>query len=132
MNHQDMLDKIDTLYEGRQTGDISNMEKVLAPGAEFQFAGEKTIVDAFPGGSSGPPSEIAAALFEQLDMHSRERVESIIEGHKVAVLTKATLCTKDGEPFEHLMFDLWEFNDDGLITRGRQFQDTAKIIAELS
>jgi len=38
---------------------------------------------------------------------------------------------KGGVPFQHELFDLWEFNDDGLITAGHQFQDTAKVIEEL-
>jgi hypothetical protein len=29
------------------------------------------------------------------------------------------------------MFDLWEFDEDGLICCGTQFLDTAKLVAEM-
>jgi hypothetical protein len=29
------------------------------------------------------------------------------------------------------MFDLWEFDDEGLICCGTQFLDTAKLVAEM-
>ena len=132
MDREDMLKAIETLYEGRRTGDLEKFSEVLAEGAEFRFVGDDSITSAFPGGTDSDPNEVAQKLFEQLDMIERERGASVVEGNQVAVQFKAVLCAKGGEPFEHEMFDLWEFNDEGKITRGSQFQDTAKIIHEMN
>ena len=131
MSRDEMLAKIDALYAGRASGDVSAFEEILTPDSEFRFAGDTTIVAAFPGGTTRDPTEVAQDLFAKIDMLDREQVSSVVEGNRVSVLTKATLRVPGREPFEHLMFDLWEFTDDGRIKNGMQFQDTAKIIAEL-
>lgn len=132
MDRDEMLSKIETLYEGRRTGNFEKFDEVLADGAVFQFIGDASITSAFPGGTESDPNKVAQKLFEQLDMVKRERGASVVEGNRVAVQFKAVLCAKGGVPFEHEMFDLWEFDDEGRIKRGSQYQDTAKIIHELN
>lgn len=132
MNREDMLSKIDALYEGRMTGDQSAFDKILAPEAAFSFEGDTSITSAFPGGESHDPLVVAQELFEQVDMLERKQLDAVVEGNRVAVLVQATLRIGTAPPFEHLMFDLWEFDEHGRITSGRQFQDTAKIVQELT
>lgn len=132
MDREEMLQKIETLYEGRRTGDLEKFSEVLAEGAEFRFVGDESFIRAFPGGTDSDPGEVAQKLFEEMDMVRLERAASVVEGNRVAVQFKAVLCPKGGEPFEHEMFDLWEFDEEGKIVRGSQFQDTAKIIHEMN
>ncbi len=131
MDREAMLEAIETLYEGRRTGDTSLFEKVLAPHASFRFVGDGSIIMEFPGGRDSDPQKVAQALFEQVDMLERTMLSATIEENRAAIHWRAVMRVKGGVPFQHELFDLWEFNDDGLITAGHQFQDTAKIIEEL-
>ncbi|QUL37016.1 nuclear transport factor 2 family protein [Erythrobacter sp. JK5] len=131
MDRETMLEKIDTLYRGRQNGDRSAFASVLAPDATFRFVGNASFIQSFPGGRDDGPDQVAAKLFEQIDMLERTLVDAVVEGNRAATHFKSVLRVKGGEPFEHEMFDLWEFDDEGRIIKGSQFQDTAKIIDEL-
>ena len=131
MDRDAMLKRVETLYEGRRTGDMSKFDEVLAEGATFRFAGESSIVAEFPGGETQEPQEVAQALFDQIEMLERRCVSAIAEGNKLAVHFATILRVHGGEPFEQELFDLWEFDEDGRITHGSQFQDTAKIINEM-
>lgn len=127
----DMLAKVDALYKGRTTGDTSAFDVVLAEGATFKYEGEDSLIAAFPGGRADDPREVAQALFDQIDMTDRKCVQTFVEGDNLAVLWETELCVKGREPFRQMLFDIWEFNEAGKITRGTQYQDTAKIIEEV-
>lgn len=131
MDREAMIGAVETLYKGRRTGDTSLFEKVLAPQASFRFVGEGSIIMEFPGGSDSEPEKVAQALFEQIDMLELKLISSTIEENRAALHWRAVLRAKGGAPFQQELFDLWEFNEAGLITAGHQFQDTAKIINEL-
>ena len=131
MNRDEMLAKVDTLYQGRTSGDMSKFGEVLAEGATFRYAGEESLIAAFPGGRTREPSEVAQALFEQIDMTDRTCVQTFVEGNKLAVVWDTELCVKGGKPFRQELFDIWEFGDDGKVIKGTQYQDTAKVIAEV-
>ena len=131
MNRDEMLAQVDRLYEGRTNGDTKAFDEVLAEGATFKYEGDELLIAAFPGGRTQKPSEVAQALFEQIDMTDRKPVQIFAEDNKLAVLWDTELCVKGREPFRQMLFDIWEFDDQGKVTRGTQFQDTAKIIEEV-
>lgn len=131
MNREDMLAKVDTLYEGRTTGDRSKFGDVMADDATFSFSGEETLIAAFPGGRTSDPGQVAEALYQQIDMLGRECVQTFVEGNKLAVLWDTKLRVKGREPFRQMLFDIWEFDAEGKVCRGTQYQDTAKIIEEV-
>lgn len=131
MERDQRLASVETLYEGRRTGDLGAFAQVLAPDAVFRFAGEGSIIAEFPGGSNERPEEVAQALFDELDMLERRLISAVCDGPFLAVRFATVLRPKGGEPFEQELFDLWEFDDQGKIVSGTQFQDTAKIINEI-
>ena len=131
MQREDMLAKVEAAYNGRRTGDFSRFPEILAEGAEFTFAGDQTLLAVLPGSGGVPADRVARELFENLEMRSLERLDAVAEGNRVAILWKTTLAPPGGEPFETLMFDLWEFDDSGRICKGTQFLDTAKIVDEM-
>ncbi|MEM7667316.1 MAG: nuclear transport factor 2 family protein [Pseudomonadota bacterium] len=131
MNREDMLTKIETLYKGRESGDRAQFASVLAPDATFRFVGDGSVIMSFPGGRTDEPDKVARELFEQIEMLDRRLVSATIEENRAAVHWRVVLKVKGGAPFEQELFDLWEFNETGLITKGSQFQDTAKILNEM-
>jgi len=72
--------------------------------------------------------QAARELFDAIELRSLERIETVAEGNRIAIMWRTTAVAPGGEPFETLMFDLWEFDDSGMICRGTQFLDTAKFI----
>ncbi len=130
----EMIDKVNVLYEGRRTGDTSGFAKVQAPDATFRFAGEASIVAQFPGHGSQDLDTVARDLFNTLTLHKKRTVTAVAEGNRLAANFVLTLQNeyKNRAQFEQEVFDLWTFNDAGQIASGLQFQDTAKIIAELA
>lgn len=129
MKREDMLAKVEAAYQARRSGDFAALEPIVAEDAVFSLAGDETLLAAMPGG----PSEVgvhhaARQLFDTLELRSLERVDAVAEGNKVAIMWKTTAAIPGSEPFDTLMFDLWEFDDDGRICRGIQFVDTAKFV----
>ena len=131
MNREDMLAKIETLYRGRSNGDLSQFAEVLAPHAEFRFVGDGSVIMSLPGGRSEKPEEVAQDLFDKLDMLDRRMESATVEENRAAVHWRAVMRFKGGDPFEMELFDLWEFGEDGRITKGSQFFDTAKVMDEM-
>ena len=135
MSGQEMLAQVAKLYQGRTTGDLGAFPEVLAPEAQFHFMGHESVVRAFPAGDSETPTDpntVAQALFEQVAMNACAFGEPVAQGNRLAVTVTAKLQVKGRPEFDHAMFDLWEFNEEGQIISGQQFQDTAKIIEELA
>ena len=134
LTRDEMIEKVDVLYEGRRTGDQSRFGEVLTQDATFRFVGEASLVKQFPGHGSQEPSVVAQALFDSLKLHEKRMVNAVAQGNQLAVHYVLTLQneTKGRERFDQEVFDLWTFNEAGQITNGLQFQDTAKIIAELA
>jgi ketosteroid isomerase-like protein len=133
LTRDEMIEKVDVLYEGRRTGDQSRFGEVLAQDATFRFVGEASLVAMFPGHGSQEPSVVAQALFDSLVLHDKRMANAVAQGNQLAVHYVLTLQneTKGGTRFDQEVFDLWTFNEAGEIASGLQFQDTAKIIEEL-
>lgn len=131
MNRDDMLAKIETLYKGRASGDLTLYPDALAPHAEFRFVGDGSVISTLPGGKSENPQEVATDLFNKLDMLDRRMESATVEENRAAVHWRVVMRFKGGDPFELELFDLWEFGEDGRITKGSQFFDTAKVMDEM-
>ncbi|MEL6738328.1 MAG: hypothetical protein AAFO28_05340 [Pseudomonadota bacterium] len=134
MTGEEMLAQIARLYKGRTTGILDDFPEVLADDARFYFMGNESIVSAFPAGATDDPNDpntVAQALFDEIAMNACEFGEPVAQGNRIAVTVKARLQVEGRPEFEHEMFDLWEFNEDGKVISGRQFQDTAKLVEEL-
>ena len=128
MQRDDMLAKVDAAYQARRTGDFSAMAEIVASDAAFSYAGEQSLLAALPASSAGKIHAAARELFETVEMRDLERLQAVAEDNRVAILWRTTLVPPGGEPFETLMFDLWEFDDSGKICCGTQFLDTAKVV----
>ena len=128
MQREEMLAKVEAAYDARRTGDFAKLASIVAEDAAFSFAGDQSLLAAMPGSGDVGVHRAAKELFESIELRELDRVEAVAEGNRVAILWRTTAVAPGAEPFETLMFDLWEFDDSGKICRGTQFVDTAKFI----
>ena len=128
MQREDMLTKVEAAYQARRTGDFEALEAIVAPDAVFTTAGDETLVAHLPGARDVGVRGAAKALFDSIELRTLDRLDAVAEGNRVAILWKTTVVVPDRDPFETLLFDLWEFDDSGKISKGTQFVDTAKFV----
>ena len=131
MQREDMLAKVEAAYAARRTGDFTKLKTVAAEDAAFSFAGEQSLLAGVLASGGVGVHQAARELFDTIEMRELERVQAVAEGNRVAILWRTTLVPPGGQPFETLMFDLWEFDDSGRICCGTQFLDTAKLVEEM-
>jgi len=127
MQRDEMLAKVHAAYQARRTGTFEALRAIVADDAHFSFAGDESLLAGMPGSGGVGVHKAAEQLFEAIDLTELEPVEAVAEGNKISIMWKTTAVVPGGEPFETLMFDLWEFDDAGKICRGTQFIDTAKF-----
>lgn len=127
MRREDMLAKVEAAYDARRTGDFSKLRVVVAEDAAFSFAGEQSLLAGMPGSGGVGVHQAAEELFKRIRLEKLELVEAVAEDKRIAILWRTTAAVPGKEPFETLMFDLWEFDDCGMICKGMQFIDTAKF-----
>jgi ketosteroid isomerase-like protein len=128
MQREDMLAKVEAAYHARRFGNLTALHEIVAEDAAFTYAGDHALMAGVPGVGELGVHQAAKQLFETIELRSLERVEAVAEGNRVAILWRTTVVVPGREPFETLMFDLWEFDDAGKICKGTQFLDTAKLI----
>ena len=128
MQREDMLAKVEGAYQARRTGNFDALQEIVAEGAIFSYAGEESLLAGMPATGGVGVHEAARQLFETIELKTLERADAVAEGNRVAILWKTNVVVPGREPFDTLMFDLWEFDDSGKICRGTQFVDTAKFI----
>ncbi|HEY4070930.1 MAG TPA: nuclear transport factor 2 family protein [Sphingomicrobium sp.] len=128
MQREDMLAKVEAAYQARRTGDFDKLKELVADNAEWTVAGEESLIAGFPGAGGVDVHQAARHLFDTIELRTLERVDALAEGNRVAILWKTNVVIPGSEPFETLMYDLWEFDDSGKICKGMQFVDTAKFI----
>ena len=131
MEREDMLAKVEAAYQARRSGDFAALEAVVSPDAVFSYGGEQSFLASVPASGAGSVHKAARELFETIEIRELERLEAVAEGNRVAILWRTTLVAPGGQPFETQMFDLWEFDGSGRISKGTQFVDTAKLVAEM-
>ena len=128
MQREEMIDKVEAAYHARRFGKLETLHAILAEDAAFTYAGDQSLLAGVPGAGELGVHQAATQLFETIKLRTLERVEAVAEGNRVAILWRNTVAVPGAEPFETLMFDLWEFDDSGRICKGTQFLDTAKLI----
>lgn len=128
LQRDDMLARVRAAYEARRTGDFDALRELVAEHAAWSVAGEESLIAGFPGTGGADVHEAARQLFETIELRTLERVDALVEGNRVAILWKTTVVIPGSEPFETLMYDLWEFDGSGKISKGMQFVDTAKFV----
>ena len=131
MQRDDMLAKVEAAYEARRSGDFAALEAIVSPEAKFIYGGERSLLASVPASGACGVVQAARELFQRIEIRALERVQAVAEGNRVAILWNTTLVPPGGAPFDTQMFDLWEFDDNGLICCGTQFLDTAKVVAEM-
>ncbi len=132
MQRDQMLAKVEAAYQARRTGDFAALEAIVAPDAVFSYGGEQSFLASVPASGAGSVHQAARELFETIEIRSLERVQTVAEDDRVAILWNTTLVPPGGQPFETQMFDLWEFDGSGRICKGTHFLDTAKLVAEMN
>ena len=128
MQRDDMIAKVEAAYHARRFGKLETLHEIVAEDAAFTYAGDHALMAGVPGAGELGVHQAAQQLFETIELRTLDRIEAVAEGDKVAILWRTTVAVPDAEPFETLMFDLWEFDATGKICRGTQFLDTARLI----
>jgi ketosteroid isomerase-like protein len=131
MTHEDMLAAVRELYRARKDGDFTSLGRIAAPDSEFSFNGIEEITRAFPGGTAKDVAQVARELFDGLEMVSLELVESLAGERKLATLWNGGFRYDGGRVFETRLYDLWTFDEQGRISGGLQFFDTALLAREM-
>ena len=121
-----MLRTIDRLYEARVKGDKAGVAALLAPGATFRIAGDPMPIPGVPPGE-GPADRKIADLIDEFEFHEIERVDAVVDGDRVAQLSRVRISRKGGEAFDAELYDLWTFGPGGKIVSGLQFGDAALV-----
>src|SRR5580658_959356 len=122
-----MLRTIDLLYARRVKGDKAGIAELLAPGATFRIAGDSLPIPGVPPGE-GPADRKIAELIDAFAFRKVERLDSLVDGDRVAVRSRAYISpTVGGGEITAELYDLWTFGPDGKVTSGLQFADAALI-----
>jgi ketosteroid isomerase-like protein len=126
-----MLKTIDELYVRRVAGDKTGVAALLAPGATFRIAGDSLPIPGIPPGE-GPADRKIADLIDSFVFHGIERPDALVDGDRVAVLSRASISPVGGEPITAELYDLWTFAPDGKVASGLQFADAALVARVLA
>lgn len=132
MDREQVLAIIDAGYAARMRGDQPAVAAMWAENAHFEIAGERTLIESFPGSGGGKAQPQVASLIELVQMTSATRVDAVVEGLRAAVMWRATVSFAGRPPFETLLYDLIELDEAGKFVSLRQFADTAKIVSEMA
>lgn len=124
---EEMIATIDRAFRARAAGDIEVMNAIWADGATYAMEGAEELMTRYPTGP-GDASDAIERLADLLDAADIERVDTIVEGHRAAVLWRATFS--NGREARTLqLFSRWEFDDDGRVATMHEYADTATIAA---
>jgi ketosteroid isomerase-like protein len=132
MDRNEVLAIIDRGYAARMRGDLAEIATMWAPDARFEVAGERTLLEGFPGAGRNEAHPSVASVIELVRMTSVERVDAVVDGLKAAVLWRARVSFASRPEFETMLYDFFELSADGKIVSLVQFTDTAKIASEMS
>jgi uncharacterized protein len=118
------------IYEAFGRGDIPAVLERLAEDVQWESWGDNTAQQAgVPWFEPQQGREGVSRFFEMVGgWEIREfSVLAIMEGgNKVAAEIVMEAVPAGGEPYRDEEMHLWDFNDDGLVTRMRHYTDTAK------
>ena len=113
----EVLETIDRFWKARLDGDTAAIHALLAPAATYTMAGHKDYVDK---SARVAATELVAAF----QFHNREELTTVVDGLKVAMVSRVAVSYRGGAVVNSEVCDLWEFDDAGKITSLKQFADT--------
>jgi ketosteroid isomerase-like protein len=126
MNRDAILDTIDRFWKVRVAGDKAGLRSFMAPDATYEMVGAKAFAD--PGLVGPAPAGPAAdSLIDAFKFNRVERLTTIIDGNRAAVVIAIEVSFRGGAPVKSEACDLWEFDDAGKVKSLRQFVDTALV-----
>ncbi|MEP7351090.1 MAG: nuclear transport factor 2 family protein [Sphingorhabdus sp.] len=131
LDRSKVLDIIDGIYVARVAGDQAAMAAVWTDDASYQLMGDANILGA-PLTRQSNARQAVSELIDQFKFHSADRVDTLIEGNRAAVLMRITVSASDGGRHDTHVFNLWEFDDNGKARSVIEFTDTALIMSMLA
>lgn len=131
MDRDAVLAIIDAAYAARTRHDAGELATIWREDAVFEVAGVSSLIESFPGATPSPSKPTVEEMMGLVEMHEVERMQALVEGNRAAILSRARVSFSGREPFDTLLYDLWELDDDGKVRSLLQFADTAKIVAEM-
>ena len=121
---------VQDIYEAFGRGDVPAVLERLAEDVQWESWGDNTAQQAgVPWFEAQQGREGVSRFFELVgSWEIREfSVLAIMEGgNKVAAEIVMDAVPAGGEPYRDEEMHLWDFNDEGLVTRLRHYTDTAK------
>jgi ketosteroid isomerase-like protein len=131
MTRDEVLAIIDAAYAARIAGNLDTLHALGAPDGIFELAGETTLLRNFPVAGRVPALNAVKGLTDLIKMIEIERLDAVVEGNRAAVLSHARMSFAGREPFDTVLYDLIELDDDGRVCSMIQFGDTARYAAEM-
>jgi hypothetical protein len=131
MTRDEVLAIIDAAYAARIAGDLDTLQALGAQGGIFELAGETTLLRNFPVAGRVPALNAVNGLTDLIRMLEIERLDAVVEGNRAAVLSHARMSFAGRAPFDTVLYDLIELDDDGRFCSMIQFADTARYAAEM-
>jgi ketosteroid isomerase-like protein len=123
--------RLDAAYAARVAGDVAKVQELCAPGAQFEVAGAKSLIRAYPAAGAMAMRPAVEEIVKLVSMTKAELLSVVIDGHKAAVHLRATVAFGGQEPFETELCHLWEFDDEGQVRSVTEFLDTARLAQEM-
>jgi ketosteroid isomerase-like protein len=131
MNRDEVLAIIDMAYAARIAGDIDTLRALAAEDGTFELAGESTLLRNFPFAGRVPALSAVKRLTDLITIYEVRRLDALVEGNRAAVLSHARMSFAGRDPFDTVLYDLVELDEDGRILSMVQFCDTARYVAEM-
>lgn len=130
ISREQVLATVDAIYAARVKGDKIAMNQLWAADATYQLVGEASILKTMPV----LPQNAQRSISNMIDtflFHSVERLDTIVEGNRAAVLIRISVSGPNEEKHQTLLFDLWDVDDEGKATSLVEFSDTALVATML-
>jgi ketosteroid isomerase-like protein len=131
LTRDQVLSAVDAIYAARVKGDKEAVSKLWAADATFQLVGEESILRSMPVTPQNAHTSISQ-MIDTFTFHSVERVESLVEGNRVAIVIRIIVSSCEDKKHEMLLYDLWELNDQGQAKSLMEFSDTAMVATMLT
>lgn len=131
MTRDEFPAKIDEAYRYRVAGDVDAIRSMFTTDGIFGLGGARV---PLKGVLNDEPSAIVvlSALIESYTFRKVQRLGGLVEGNKVAVLSRAEIAPAGGKAHSVELFDLFSIGPDGRFTSFMQFVDAGFIATPAS
>lgn len=128
---EQILKTIDQAYEARMRGDKAALATFLAPDATFRLAGETSMLESVPTGTSDL-REAAGALIDMFQFHDLKQLGAFVDDGTAVIHWQAIISTGGKDRMTTELCDLWTFDEQGKLRSLVQFVDTALLVRMLA